>query len=97
MDLFASYFIGFELKTNKHCFAQFDIRLDEEQAERLAEALALLADAGYVRARIQHGLSPFDKLVGGLVWAIQTSGQRIDVDLLYAENATIGQKMCVRA
>ena len=49
----------------------------------------LLLSAGYFRVRVRS-LSPFDKVVGGLCWCISASGQRVDVDLLYRENMTIG-------
>uniref|UniRef100_A0A673HL93 Coiled-coil domain-containing protein 93 n=1 Tax=Sinocyclocheilus rhinocerous TaxID=307959 RepID=A0A673HL93_9TELE len=38
---------------------------------KLAEILELLLAAGYFRARIK-GLSPFDKVVGGMTWCITT-------------------------
>lgn len=36
------------------------------------EIVELLLSAGYFRARIS-GLSPFDKVIGGLAWAITAS------------------------
>ena len=45
-----------------------------------------------VLARIPQ-LSPFDKIVGGLCWCIDTSGEGVDVDILFTENSTIGQRM----
>lgn len=48
--------------------------------------------AGYFRARIK-GLSPFDKVVGGMTWCIESCTVDIDVNLLFLENSTIGQKM----
>ncbi|XP_077392065.1 coiled-coil domain-containing protein 93 isoform X3 [Festucalex cinctus] len=65
---------------------------DEEQCIKLAEILELLLAAGYFRARIK-GLSPFDKVVGGMTWCITTCNYDIDIDLLFQENSTIGQKM----
>merc|ERR1711892_1178168 len=52
----------------------------------------LLVAAGYFRARIK-GLSPFDKVVGGMTWCIQNCAVYIDVNLLYQENSSIGQKI----
>ena len=37
-------------------------------------------------------LSPA-KIVGGMTWCIQASNFDVDVDLLFQENSTIGQKM----
>ncbi|MED6237190.1 Coiled-coil domain-containing protein 93 [Ataeniobius toweri] len=71
---------------------QVESREDEEQSVKLAEILELLLAAGYFRARIK-GLSPFDKVVGGMTWCITTCNFDIDVDLLFQENSTIGQKM----
>nr|XP_033802434.1 coiled-coil domain-containing protein 93 [Geotrypetes seraphini] len=71
-----------------------EIREDEEQNIKLAEILELLVAAGYFRARIK-GLSPFDKVVGGLTWCITTCNFDIDVDLLFQENSTIGQKIAL--
>lgn len=61
---------------------------------KLVEILELLLAAGYFRARIK-GLSPFDKVVGGMTWCITTCNFDIDVDLLFQENATIGQKIAL--
>ena len=73
---------------------QVDIREDEEQSVKLRECIDLLLAAGYFRARIK-GLSPFDKIIGGMTWCIQASNFDVDVDLLFQENSTIGQKMWV--
>uniref|UniRef100_A0A8D3E2N8 Coiled-coil domain-containing protein 93 n=1 Tax=Scophthalmus maximus TaxID=52904 RepID=A0A8D3E2N8_SCOMX len=51
--------------------SQVETREDEEQSVKLAEILELLLAAGYFRARIK-GLSPFDKVVGGMTWCITT-------------------------
>ncbi|CAI5670751.1 unnamed protein product [Oreochromis niloticus] len=71
---------------------QVETREDEEQRVKLTEILELLLAAGYFRARIK-GLSPFDKVVGGMTWCITTCNFDIDVDLLFQENSTIGQKI----
>ena len=71
---------------------KFDIREDEEQQKKLQETVELLVAAGYFRARIK-GLSAFDKIVGGMTWCITTCNFDVDVDLLFQESSTIGQKM----
>ncbi|KAF3695212.1 Coiled-coil domain-containing protein 93 [Channa argus] len=73
---------------------QVETREDEEQSVKLAEILELLLAAGYFRSRIK-GLSPFDKVVGGMTWCITTCNIEIDVDLLFQENSTIGQKIAL--
>ncbi|NXU70986.1 CCD93 protein, partial [Oreotrochilus melanogaster] len=73
---------------------QVETRVDEEQNVKLTEILELLVAAGYFRARIK-GLSPFDKVVGGMTWCITTCSFDIDVDLLFQENSTIGQKIAL--
>lgn len=52
----------------------------------------LLVAAGYFRARIK-GLSSFDKVVGGMAWCMESCYYDVDIDLLFQENSTIGQKM----
>ncbi|XP_077176398.1 coiled-coil domain-containing protein 93 isoform X1 [Paroedura picta] len=73
---------------------EVETREDEEQNIKLIEILELLVAAGYFRARIK-GLSPFDKVVGGMTWCITTCNFDIDVDLLFQENSTIGQKIAL--
>uniref|UniRef100_A0A673YVZ0 Coiled-coil domain-containing protein 93 n=1 Tax=Salmo trutta TaxID=8032 RepID=A0A673YVZ0_SALTR len=84
MGLPVSYNFGLQVET----------REDEEQSVKLAEILELLLAAGYFRARIK-GLGPFDKVVGGMTWCITTCNFDIDVDLLFQENSTIGQKIAL--
>lgn len=69
-----------------------DIRDDEDQLIKLQEIINILVAAGYYRARMK-GLSAFDKVVGGMTWCIELCKVDIDVDLLFQENSTIGQKM----
>lgn len=71
-----------------------EVREDEEQKVKLSEIVDLLVAAGYFRARIK-GLSPFDKVVGGMTWCIETCNFEVDVDLLFQENLTIGQKIAL--
>ncbi|GJQ70700.1 hypothetical protein Trydic_g634 [Trypoxylus dichotomus] len=69
-----------------------EVREDEEQSVKLQEIIDLLVAAGYFRARIK-GLSPFDKVVGGMTWCIESCTVDIDINLLFQENSTIGQKI----
>lgn len=73
---------------------KFDVREDEEQQTKLQETVELLVAAGYFRARIK-GLSAFDKIVGGMTWCITTCNFDIDIDLLFQESSTIGQKIAL--
>eukprot|EP00730_Choanoeca_flexa_P013648 TRINITY_DN5556_c0_g2_i1.p1 TRINITY_DN5556_c0_g2~~TRINITY_DN5556_c0_g2_i1.p1 ORF type:complete len:613 (+),score=207.05 TRINITY_DN5556_c0_g2_i1:119-1957(+) len=73
---------------------EFDVRDDEEQSVKLNQTVDLLLAAGYFRARIK-GLAPFDKVVGGMVWCITASNVDVNVDLLFQENSTIGQKIAL--
>lgn len=56
------------------------------------EVIQILLSAGYFRVRIAS-LSEFDKVVGGLCWCITSSGEDVDVDILFQENSTIGQRI----
>ena len=62
------------------------------QRNKFNEIIEILLSAGYFRARI-NTLSEFDKVVGGLCWCITSSGESVDVDILFQENSTIGQKI----
>ncbi|KAJ8977686.1 hypothetical protein NQ317_000450 [Molorchus minor] len=73
---------------------EVDVREDEEQSVKLQEIIDLLVAAGYFRARIK-GLSAFDKVVGGMTWCIESCNIDVDVDLLFQENLTIGQKIAL--
>ncbi|GAU99030.1 hypothetical protein RvY_10090 [Ramazzottius varieornatus] len=73
---------------------QFEIREDEEQLVKLQDTVELLVAAGYFRARIK-GLHPFDKIVGGMVWCLETCNFDVDVDLMFQESLTIGQKIAL--
>ncbi|XP_077516082.1 coiled-coil domain-containing protein 93 isoform X1 [Amblyomma americanum] len=63
-----------------------------DQNDKLQEIGELLVAAGYFRARIK-GISSFDKIVGGMAWAIEVCAVDIDVDLPFNENLSIGQKI----
>lgn len=71
-----------------------EIREDNEQYVKLEEIIDLLVAVGYFRARIK-GLSSFDKVVGGMTWCIESCNIDVDVDLLFQENSTIGQKIAL--
>ncbi|CAF1187164.1 unnamed protein product [Adineta steineri] len=73
---------------------KFDIREDPEQKAKCDQTMELLLAAGYFRVRIK-GLSEFDKVVGGLAWSIQACNFTVDIDVLYQENATLGQKIAL--
>lgn len=62
------------------------------QLQKYNEIIKILLTAGYFRARI-NTLSEFDKVVGGLCWWLISSGELLDVDILFQENSTIGQKI----
>lgn len=64
------------------------------QKNKYNEIIEILLAAGYFRARI-NTLSEFDKVVGGLCWCITSSGESVDVDILFQENSTIGQKIAL--
>ena len=71
-----------------------ETREDEEQQARCVEIIDLLVAAGYFRARIK-GLSSFDKVVGGMAWCISNCNFDVDINLLFQENSTIGQKIAL--
>eukprot|EP00002_Diphylleia_rotans_P010945 TRINITY_DN2169_c0_g1_i1.p1 TRINITY_DN2169_c0_g1~~TRINITY_DN2169_c0_g1_i1.p1 ORF type:complete len:535 (+),score=130.48 TRINITY_DN2169_c0_g1_i1:59-1663(+) len=66
--------------------------LDEEQQRKYEETIDILLAAGYFRARIST-LSPFDKVIGGMAWCISSSSVDLDIDVVFQENSTIGQKI----
>uniref|UniRef100_A0A6B2E8B7 Coiled-coil domain-containing protein 93 n=1 Tax=Phlebotomus kandelakii TaxID=1109342 RepID=A0A6B2E8B7_9DIPT len=73
---------------------QVEKREDEEQNLKQQEIFDILVAAGYFRARIK-GLSAFDKITGGMVWCMEACDFDLDVDLLFSENLTIGQKIAL--
>ncbi|KAL1130832.1 hypothetical protein AAG570_012073 [Ranatra chinensis] len=73
---------------------QAETRDDEQQRFKYQEIIDLLLGAGYYRAQIK-GLSEFDKVVGGMTWCIDICKMDLDVDLLFQENSTIGQKIAL--
>lgn len=69
-----------------------EIREDTEAAQSRKQIFDLLLSAGYFRVMIKN-LSDFDKIVGGITWCIEACDFEVDVDLLFHESLTIGQKM----
>lgn len=69
-----------------------EIREDTEASQSRKQIFDLLLSAGYFRVMIKN-LSDFDKIVGGMTWCIEACDFDVDVDLLFHENLTIGQKM----
>eukprot|EP00457_Paulinella_chromatophora_P004194 gb/GEZN01004204.1/.p1 GENE.gb/GEZN01004204.1/~~gb/GEZN01004204.1/.p1 ORF type:complete len:633 (+),score=181.02 gb/GEZN01004204.1/:47-1945(+) len=69
-----------------------DVETDPARILKLKECSDMFLAGGYFRARIPT-LSPFDKVVGGLVWSITASNVELDVDIIFEENSTIGQRI----
>lgn len=68
--------------------------LEEDREAAYQKIIDLLLAGGYFRARI-NGLSRFDKVIGGLTWAVTSSAVDVDVDIFYQENPSIGQKIAL--
>jgi hypothetical protein len=51
-----------------------------------------LVKAGYYRARIST-LSDFDKIIGGMAWAMQLFSYDINIDIFYTDTLDLGQKI----
>lgn len=64
---------------------------EEEAEKKFNEICELLLTGGYFRARVS-GIKPFDKILGGLAWAISSSNMDVDLDL-FQENANLGEKL----
>ncbi|KAM3966186.1 coiled-coil domain-containing protein 93 [Aphomia sociella] len=73
---------------------EVEVREDAEQLVKWHEISDALVAAGYYRAQLQ-GLSPFDKIVGGLTWCIELCDIDVDISLLFEENLTIGKKIAL--
>jgi len=65
--------------------------VDADAEKKYQQILELLLTGGYFRARI-NGISPFDKILGGLAWAISASNVDVDIDV-FQETAALGQKL----
>ncbi|XP_017097489.2 coiled-coil domain-containing protein 93 [Drosophila bipectinata] len=73
---------------------QVERREDTDATAKEQDTFDILVAAGYYRARIK-GLSAFDKVVGGMTWCIECCDYDVDVDLLFHENLSIGQKIAL--
>ncbi|XP_033248324.1 coiled-coil domain-containing protein 93-like isoform X2 [Drosophila miranda] len=73
---------------------QVESREDLDATAKQQDTFDILVDAGYYRARIK-GLSAFDKVVGGMTWCIECADYDVDVDLLFHESLSIGQKIAL--
>ncbi|XP_016968019.1 coiled-coil domain-containing protein 93 [Drosophila biarmipes] len=73
---------------------QVERREDSDATAKEQDTFDILVAAGYYRARIK-GLSAFDKVVGGMTWCIECCDYDVDVDLLFHENLSIGQKIAL--
>lgn len=71
-----------------------DLRDDLDQHAKLQDIIDILVAAGYFRARIKT-LSPFDKIIGGMAWAIQVSSHNLDIDLFFQDSLDIGHKIAL--
>ena len=70
-----------------------DKEKNPERLLQLKRICDMLIAAGYFRARVPV-LSPFDKVVGGLVWGITASNVDLDVDIIFQEKfGDIGRKL----
>lgn len=59
--------------------------------ESITEALV---QAGYFRARIST-LSDFDKIIGGMAWAMQVFSYDIDINIFYTDTLDLGEKIAL--
>ncbi|KAH8400925.1 hypothetical protein KR009_001828 [Drosophila setifemur] len=73
---------------------QVERREDTDATAKEQDTFDILVAAGYYRARIK-GLSAFDKVVGGMTWCIECCDYDVDVDLLFHESLSIGQKIAL--
>lgn len=56
------------------------------------EVFRLLLSSGYFRVRMPD-LDDFDKVAGGLAWALKSSSVDVDVDIFFKEKPNIGEKI----
>lgn len=61
----------------------------DQNAESLQQICDLLIACGYFRARLP--IEPFDKILGGMCWAI--TGCNNEVDLDFEDDLTLGQRI----
>jgi hypothetical protein len=97
LNLCSARLIFSQLGSVAQCLDDMDQTSESEkvyQRGKYEEIIEILLGAGYFRARI-NTLSEFDKVVGGLCWCIVSSGEVVDVDILFQENTTTGQKIAL--
>ena len=58
------------------------------------EVSELLLAGGYFRARLT-ALTPFDKIIGGLAWAVTTCSVDVDYDIFYHDDLKLGDKIAL--
>lgn len=95
-DLFSKVLPNIKLSTRFDAEGnerQVERREDEDQNSKQKQIIDTLVMAGYYRAAIVGGISDFDKIIGGMTWCICACAYDVDIDLLFHENLTIGQKM----
>lgn len=71
---------------------KLEAETDPYRIQKLKECCDMLLAAGYFRAR-SPTIIPFDKVVGGIVWAITLSGVDAGVEILFQDNSTIGDRI----
>ena len=94
MELVVSLFNEYNAsRTSRAIMSDQTSEAELQQKKKVYEEIVqILLSAGYFRVRIAS-LSEFDKVVGGLCWCITSSGEDVDVDILFQENSTIGQRI----
>jgi len=60
-----------------------------ERSQALGRIIDILHRGGYSKVCTKS----FDKVVGGLCWAISAIGVLVDVDLYFQENLSVGAKI----
>lgn len=68
------------------------VKSEEESEHFLNEITRLLLSAGYFRVRMPD-LDVFDKIAGGLAWALKAAAVDVDVDIFFKEKPNIGEKI----
>lgn len=53
-----------------------------------------LIEAGYFRAKLNN-LSDFDKIVGGMAWAIQVFSNDVNIPIFYTDSMGLGEKIAL--
>ena len=64
----------------------------DQQIKCYLEVIDCLLDGGYHRVHVKS-LTPFDKVIGGLCWAIASCGIGVDVNFLFEDNLPLGRKI----